>query len=75
MMKVKITYPVKIGFKDGSGKDQNYITDKNDNVIVGGWGDCCQIGGIQEKRFAKIILKLLNLHKPIMFFEKEEIDK
>lgn len=70
MVRIKIEYPVKIGFSDGSGKDENYITDNKDNVIVRGWGECCQIGGIKEKRFAKIIVKLLNAHKPIIYFAK-----
>ncbi len=52
-IKVRIKYPVKIGFSDGSGKDENRITDANDNVLVRGWGDCCKIGGIEEKNVAR----------------------
>lgn len=70
--RVRIKYPVKIGFDDKSGRDENWITDDNDNVLVNGWGDCCRIGGIQEKKVAKMIVKLLNEHKPIMYFKKEK---
>ena len=61
---MKVKYPVKIGFKDESGKDEFWITDKNDQPLVCGWGDCCRIGGIQEKIVADVIVALLNEHRP-----------
>lgn len=73
-MRKMIEYPVKIGFNDKSGRDENCITDSNNNVIVSGWGDCCRVGGIQEKRFAVMIVKLLNEHKPKCFFEVRSTD-
>ncbi len=65
-MKKKITvrYPLKIGYNDESGIDENVITDKNDNVVVHGWGDCCKVGGIQDRNIAQAIVKTLNKHKP-----------
>jgi hypothetical protein len=59
-----IKYPVKLGFNDGSGKDENYITDSDEKVVVHGWGDCCRTGGIQEKNIALVIVKLLNQYHP-----------
>ena len=61
---VNVKYPVKIGFKDGSGADENWITDSNDVSLVHGWGDCCRIGGIQDKNVAETIVRILNQRKP-----------
>ena len=65
-----IKYPVKIGFEDGSGKKENWITDSEDKVLVHGWGDCCKLGGIQQKNVAKYIVKLLNKEKPKIMLEE-----
>lgn len=62
-----IKYPVKLGFSDNSGKDENWITDANGTVICGGWGDCCKTGGIQHKHVALAIVRLLNKHKPRIY--------
>lgn len=70
-----VKYPVKIGYNDKSGRDENIITDASNETIVGGWGDCCGIGGIQEKNIAKIIVKLLNEHRPqfkVSYYERVE---
>lgn len=57
-------YPVKIGFKDGSGAEDFYIADANDESLVHGQGDCCKLGGIRNKAFAEIIVKMLNKERP-----------
>jgi hypothetical protein len=70
-----VTYPVKIGLSDGSGVDENWISDANGNSVVHGWGDCCKIGGIQEKEIAEAIVKSLNKTKPrfkVSFYVYEE---
>lgn len=59
---MKIKYPVKIGYSDKSGKNENIITDSNNNAIVYGQGDCCKIGGIQDRKIALLLVKLLNKH-------------
>ena len=74
-MKKKIKYPVKLGFKDGSGKEENWITDQNENVLIHGWGDCCKIGGIQRKDIANILINLLNKKKPIIYFDIKMVEK
>jgi len=72
-MREKIIYPVKLGFLDQSGQDENWITDKNENVLVRGWGDCCKCGGIQRKDIANILIDLLNKEKPLIYFEIKEV--
>ena len=67
--KKKIKYPVKLGYNDNSGKDENIITDANDNTVVYGWGDCCRIGGIQQQNVALAIIRCLNECKPNMYLE------
>lgn len=59
-----IVYPVKIGFNDGSGMDEFWITDKLDTVLIHGQGDCCKIGGIQDKITADAIVSCMNKLKP-----------
>ena len=64
----KIKYPIKLGFKDRSGMDENYITDSNDNVLVRGFGDCCRSGGIKDRHIAISIIELFNKNKPKIYF-------
>ena len=59
-----VRYPVKLGFSDGSGKDENEITDAGDGVVVHVWGDCCKVGGIQDDNIGKMLVNLLNTHRP-----------
>ena len=47
--------PWQIGFDDGSGVDEYYIVDPNDNAVVHGQGDCCKIGGIRDEANALLI--------------------
>ena len=61
---MKVKYPVKIGYKDGSGIEENIISDAKDEVLVRGHGDCCGIGGIHNKEVAEAIVKLFNKYKP-----------
>ena len=63
----KVVYPVKIGFSDGSGVDENIITDRLNRCLVRGWGDCCHIGGIQDKRVAVVIVQTLNRIRPVLW--------
>lgn len=70
-----VKYPVKLGYNDNSGKDENVVTDENNNCVVGGWGDCCGIGGIQNRNVALAIIKVLNEVKPrfkVSYYEEEE---
>lgn len=60
----KIKYPVKIGYKDGSGQTEFVITDANDVSLVAGQGDCCMVGGIQDVAVAIAIIDSLNKVKP-----------
>lgn len=73
----KVKYPVKLGYSDKSGREENQITDANDRCIVGGFGDCCKIGGIQERKIALTIIKILNKVQPnfkVPYFEdKREV--
>ena len=69
MTKYMIRYPVKIGFGDGSGKKENFLADARDKCFVHGWGDCCQVGGIQDKSVAKAIVKVLNEKKPRIYID------
>jgi hypothetical protein len=55
-----ITYPVKLGYEDKSGRDKFIITDAKDIPIIHGQGDCCEIGGIQDKRTALVIIEAMN---------------
>lgn len=70
-----ITYPVKLGFLDGSGKDENWITDSQERSLVNGQGDCCMIGGIQQRSIALAIISVLNRHRPRIYIEKKEEKK
>lgn len=70
MKAIKISYPVKIGFSDRSGREENWITDSEDKVLVSGWGDCCKVGGIQQRNVANVIVRLLNQHRPKIYLKK-----
>jgi len=68
-----VKYPVKLGYFDKSGKDQNIITDANDRQVVGGNGDCCGVGGIDERNIALALIKALNKARPkfkVSYFQK-----
>ena len=61
-----VEYPVKIGYSDKSGSDENIITDAKDRTLVSGWGDCCHMGGIRDRQIADAIVKMFNRSKPVL---------
>lgn len=62
-----IKYPLKLGYDDKSGREENIISDANNETVVAGWGDCCGIGGIRNPAVARAIIKALNEKKPRIY--------
>lgn len=73
--KVRVKYPVKIGYSDKSGTEENVITDANDNTVVWGYNEYSldSSGGINKPGIARAIVKSLNETKPIFYVTQYDI--
>jgi len=68
--KVRIKYPIKLGYSDKSGQDNWTITDANDNTVVWGTSYNDPATGTANKGVALAIIKSLNETKPIVYVKQ-----
>lgn len=72
--RVRIKYPVKLGYSDNSGKKSLAVTDANNNTVVFGNTDEYNNSAYSfaNKTLCLFFIKELNRHKPIIYISRYE---
>ena len=73
--RVRIKYPVKLGYKDNSGKKTLSVTDSNDNTVVFGNTDEYDNSSYSfaNKSLCLFFINELNTKKPIIYINSYEL--